>query len=147
MSAFKAASKTVPVSDTVPQGDEIPPATPSPPASAVQGMGWFTSGTSSSTASGPSSQADPPEAGLPASKGAPEVPGGPATRVVQDGGGKPIEQYKPLDHSMSLPPMGLINIRDALKRPTAEARGVFEPEVLPDIPEVPPGESHGAHVG
>eukprot|EP00884_Botryococcus_braunii_P011930 jgi/Botrbrau1/20738/Bobra.0058s0066.1 len=37
--------------------------------------------------------------------------------------------------------MGLINIRDALKRPTAEARGVFEPEVLPDIPEVPPASS------
>eukprot|EP00884_Botryococcus_braunii_P011931 jgi/Botrbrau1/20739/Bobra.0058s0067.1 len=74
-SAFKAASKGIPLSDTVPQGDEVPPATPSPPASAVQGMGWSTSATSSSTTSAPSSQADPPDAAPPPAKGGPEGAG------------------------------------------------------------------------
>lgn len=105
-------------------GDEVPPATPSPhAASKPGGMGRVASSTTSEVSS----------------RGEAGDPGDPSGTAEGSTSYKAIDQYKPLDHSMSLPPMGLVNIREALKRPTAEARGVFEPEPLPDIPEGMPG--------
>lgn len=114
-------AQPVPQADAVQIGVEVPPTTPSPHAAGKPGR------VASSSASEVSSRGEAGDVGDPA---------GTAEGSTSY---KAIDQYKPLDHSMSLPPMGLVNIREALKRPTAEARGVFEPEPLPDIPEGMPG--------